>query len=138
MYFGNTAKLQKIIGKIPVQITGGIGSDELEIIFKDGSKFTQFHNQNCCETVEIVDIVGDLKDLIGSAILLAEESSSENETPESVKNITCGHLEDSYTWTFYKFATIKGYVDIRWLGSSNGYYSEKVSCEYYEAPEMKV
>jgi hypothetical protein len=36
---------------------------------------------------------------------------------------------ESYTWTFYRFGTRRGSVTVRWLGHSNGYYSEGVSVE---------
>ena len=100
-----------------------IDSDGDQIIFEttDGEMYKMYHDQNCCESVSIDDIVGDLQDLVGSPILIAQEV--EGNTPADFDD----KYYESYTWTFYKFATIKGYVDIRWFGSSNGYYSEGVS-----------
>jgi hypothetical protein len=97
-----------------------IGSDE--IIFISGKKkWKMYHDQDCCESVELNDIIGDLKDIVGSKILKAYESSNENpNTPPLNEN------EDSYTWTFYRISTIKGTVTFRWYGTSNGYYSESV------------
>lgn len=72
-----------------------------------------------------MDIVGDLNDLIGSPILLAEEVINEQDV--NPDGVTVPEFQDSFTWTFYKLATVKGYVTIRWYGQSNGYYSESVS-----------
>lgn len=68
--------------------------------------------------------MGDLNDLVGSPILMAEESTNRKEHPPDFKH---PNGLDSFTWTFYRFATVKGYVNVRWLGESNGYYSESVS-----------
>lgn len=97
-----------------------------EIIFEaeDGRRWKLHHYQDCCESVYVEDVVGDLADLEGTPILMAEEVVSSNDNPEGV---TVPDWQDSFTWTFYKFATIKGYVTIRWYGESNGYYSESVA-----------
>lgn len=89
-------------------------NDALVFICDDGTIFEMSHSQDCCESVNIDDIVGDLEDLIGSPIVEAEEVSE------------CTSLYESETWTFYKIGTLKGGVHIRWYGTSNGYYSEDV------------
>lgn len=96
------------------------GSDSVLFATSTGGFYKMFHAQDCCEKVWIESVVGDVNDLIGTPILMAEETTSRSE-PEYA-----GYSDDSYTWTFYKLATIKGYVDIRWLGESNGFYSESV------------
>lgn len=123
---------------------------EHELLFKTtcGREFIMHHYQSCCEVVSLEDIVGDLDDLVGSPILRAEMACSADllddnintssisyfELDKAVRDIMLcrklsdndSYYEESETWTFYKLATIKGSVDLRWHGSSNGYYSERV------------
>jgi len=100
--------------------------DQIMFVVSDEEKYRMYHSQDCCEYVEIEDIEGDLNDLIGKPIIQAEEVTYENENPSDVP---VKEHQDSFIWTFYKFATIKGYVTIRWYGESNGYYSESVDFE---------
>jgi|ERR1035437_2750914 hypothetical protein len=114
----------KKFSKIEVQRGDTEKEDRIEFFLEDGNKYLMFHSQDCCEQVYIEDICGEIEDLVDSPILMAEEvsnSDDEEDCPDPDE-----HSDDSYTWTFYKFATIKGYVNIRWFGSSNGYYSESV------------
>ena len=97
--------------------------DEIHFTATTGEKWKLHHDQDCCESVTIDDINGELSDLIGAPILQAEEVS-DGSIPDKSKHEWQDH---SFTWTFYKLATIKGYVTLRWYGTSNGYYSERVS-----------
>ena len=99
-----------------------VGDEELRFTMDNGDQYIMTHLQDCCENVRIEDVEGDLNDLVGSPILQSEEVVGE--TPNDWE---ADEWQDSYTWTFYKFATIKGSVTLRWFGESNGYYSERVS-----------
>ena len=112
--------MAQMLGKTFVQVTGAVGNFDLLFETANGERFMFSHQQDCCERVDINDIVGDLEDLVGEPLLVAEQV--EGETPVDFNE----RDYESVTWTFYKFATRKGYVDVRWLGESNGYYSEGV------------
>lgn len=101
-------------------------ADEITFVTED-KQYKLYHDQSCCESVSIVDVCGSFDDLVGSPVLMAEEANNtEEKEKEKIKSEYGG---DSNTWTFYKLATVKGYVTIQWHGSSNGYYSESVDFE---------
>ena len=111
-------KIEDMVGKVFTSIR----NEDTELVFENATeRFVFFHQQDCCEHVSIEDVCGDLQDLVGEPLLLAEEVSGETPVDFNERDY------ESVTWTFYKFATRRGYVDVRWLGESNGYYSEGVS-----------
>jgi hypothetical protein len=117
-----------MLGKVMTSVTReecksgyNIGNEQMVFVAEDGSKFIFVHDQDCCESVDIEDICGDLSDLVGVPLLVAEE----------VDNIIDESMLDEGTWTFYRYETCKGVVTVRWLELSNGYYSESVSYEEY-------
>ena len=78
------------------------------------------HHQNCCETVYLADVVGSFEDLIGYPLLEVSEST-----------VDIGNDDTSSTASYYNFNTVKASVQLRWVGESNGYYSETVGCYLY-------
>jgi glutathione peroxidase-family protein len=101
--------------------------NQITFVCSDGTVYRLFYEQDSGAEVYVEDISGDLADLIGSPLTAAEEVRCDNHV-RSPRGRGRGQ-PDSTTWTFYKLDTIKGGVTIRWLGNSNGYYSEQVSFE---------
>lgn len=95
-------------------------TDETVTFENDEVRYVLYHSQDCCESVYVEEIIGDLEDLENLPLLISREDTNAEDPG------TCNG--ESYTWTFYSFATYKGYVTIRFLGESNGYYSEEVYC----------
>jgi len=122
--WNSSASLADLVGKVFTRV---YATDDTLIFENSTDRFVFYHAQDCCESVYIESIVGDLEDLIGEPILRAEESQDLFDIIKNADKDDDDFGDESYTWTFYKFATRKGYVDVRWYGSSNGYYSEGVS-----------
>lgn len=115
---------EELIGMTFTQVEKSVNDDSNDaVIFtkEDGKRLFLAHQQDCCEGVYIESITGDLEDLVNSPILRAEEAYKHSCDEEDNDG------GDTNTWSFYKLATAKGYVDIRFYGSSNGYYSESAS-----------
>ena len=96
-----------------------INNDNEELIFEceSGYHYKMYHEQDCCESVRIEDLSCDINRLVGEKVIEAYSSSKEGD-------------EDNWgssTWTFYTINTLNTSLTIRWLGESNGYYSEGVS-----------
>lgn len=104
-----------------IQVT----DETITFVCSEKEKYLMYHCQNCCESVCVEDIIGDIEDIKGSPVIRATENTS-SDAPK-------GGYSESHTWTFYDIATAKGSVTIRWYGESNGYYSESVEVEQLQS-----
>lgn len=118
-------EISELVGKTIDTIVGGVGDERITFTCSDGTEYAMFHSQDCCERVQVEDVCGDLADLIGSPVVQAEESTNAEDRVQG--GTEAG--DDEFLWTFYRIATAKGLVVIRWLGESNGYYSVRVDFE---------
>lgn len=123
-YWEDNEVLPMMVGEEVLNLSINREYDTVKFFFKDVT-VTLYHSQDCCECVVIDDVNGDVSDICGQILEVAEVRTSEiddtlAEQPE--KSV----WDDSNTWTFYTFRTIKGSLDIKFHGSSNGYYSERV------------
>lgn len=130
-YYGK-AVFEALKGQTLISVAVTPSKDEVLFATRDGRKFHMYHQSDCCETVTLEEIIGDLHDLIGEPLLQVEKvtyDDSDSSNPIVVHLLSKIKSPESVTWTFYKLATIKGSVTLRWVGESNGYYSEEVTFE---------
>jgi len=106
-------EFKNLVGRTLVSVE--VSSNKELIEFKDslGNLYQMYHDQDCCESVWLEDQCGSWDDIVNYPILLAYELEAEQER--------------GCTWTFYTLVTFRGTMTLRWVGESNGYYSESVS-----------
>lgn len=102
--------ISELVGQTLTEVTridDGCEGDEIHFATASGKKYKMYHSQDCCESVSIEDIEGDLQSLVGNPILVAEESTNSEDHPDGKAP---EWSDESFTWTFYKLATIKGQI----------------------------
>lgn len=122
--WGNTTDvvddLAELVGETIATVTGGeVGDYKMVLTTTSGKAIKVYHEQDCCECVLIEDAECD--DIVGGLVLSAAFVEGVSPTREETD-----YADESQTWSFLKIETSKGSIWQRWLGESNGYYSERV------------
>ena len=98
-------------------------------IITDKYKYHLYHEQDCCENVRLVDVIGDVDNILNEEIIFAEEDAGAND-PDW--HTDYDYYNDSHTWTKYVLKTKNNSLEFWFLGESNGYYSEHISIKIEE------
>lgn len=128
MGWGNWDKrvqMEKLLGHEIIEVQGLEQYSETVTLFTKEGKFWFEHSQDCCESVSLEDftLMGEMTGVVMRAYESTDDATTEN---------TGQQYLESGTWTFYRIETPRGSLFMRWLGTSNGYYSEGVDLYYEE------
>lgn len=106
---------------VGLTISSITGMDDSDVTIKTecGKSFRMRHEQDCCETVAIKEVIGSTYDVVGEPVRNAYKTTSD-----------CSGKYESGTRTVFTIGTNSGSLSIVWEGYSNGYYGEGVS--FYE------
>lgn len=117
--------IEDLVGETLAYVDTDEHGEEIRLTTQSGKVFTIYHSQDCCEYVRIVDTEGNWRDLIGKVIediSVIEESGCIDDG--GVRPAYAN--DDSWTTTDLVFLVDGATVISRWVGESNGYYSESV------------
>ncbi len=78
-------KFSDLLGRTLIEVKN-FDNDEIQFATDDGKRFRLYHDQDCCESVNVDEIIGNLDDLIGSPLTMADESSSDERPAEVPKH----------------------------------------------------
>ena len=113
--------LSELLGEVISTVEGAETGWETIITTESGKAIKIYHEQDCCEHVSIED--SEVDDIVGGYCHFA--GFVDGKTPANESADDC-YYDSSQTWSFLKIETSKGSIWQRWLGESNGYYSESV------------
>jgi hypothetical protein len=113
----NRVRFDVLVGEVLDAVDIDREENQILLTTRSGRKFLVYHEQDCCEKVQIVGQDGSFDKLIGKPIVEARDIAVDT-TEEGI--------DDSQTTTTLVFRVDDQTVISRWVGDSNGYYSESV------------
>ena len=123
-WYDKTVNESEMVGETVEFVDVDETKNQIVITTQSGRQFRIYHDQYCCEQVEIAesqDGDGQLVTLVGKKIEGVEVELEEDVDPPPFEDC------DSWTRTKISFRTNSETVISRWIGTSNGYYSESIT-----------
>ena len=119
MYEYNPVEVDVLQGKTLTNID--VGPESIMLTTECGRQIVIRHDQDCCESVVVEDTQGDWHQLVGKPIVEVSHDEEKDCEPKP------SEYSESWTRSTLTFRVDDATVINRWIGESNGYYSESVS-----------